>query len=148
MRLRNHSQGRQRQLMKTQPSKRSPSRRVKARSATRQYRLAILRRSLEKRTVARRGELVYLHTSQAEDFRALEDIGAVLQSEGYVVRDIRFTRNSTQGDVRFFFPGDRRAAERVKSVVEAELQTRGYARRLQLLERDGKKVPLLRARKD
>ena len=94
---------------------------------------------LEKRTVAGRSELVYLHTSQAEDFPALGDIGAVLRKEGYVVRDTRFTRNSTQGDVRFFFAGDRRAAERVKKVVEAELQTRGYARRLQLLERDGKK---------
>ena len=94
---------------------------------------------LEKRTVARQSELVYLHTSQPADSRALEDIGAVLRSEGYVVRDTRFTRNSTQGDVRFFFAGDRRAAERVKSVVEAELQTRGYPRRLQLLERDGRK---------
>ena len=60
-------------------------------------------------------------------------------TESYVARDTRFTRNSTQGDVRFFFAGDRRAAERVKSVVEAELQTRGYSRRLQLLERDGRK---------
>jgi hypothetical protein len=94
---------------------------------------------LWRRTEARSGELVYLHTSQPEDFRAIEDIGAVLRSEGYVVRDIRFTRNSTQGDVRFFFAGDRQAAERLKSVVEAELQTRGYSRNLQLLERDGRK---------
>jgi general secretion pathway protein A len=94
---------------------------------------------LQMRTVERPGELVYLHTSQRDDFPALEDIGAVLRNEGYVVRDTRFTRNSTQGDVRFFFSGDRRAAERVKSVLEAQLQSRGYPRRLQLLERDGRK---------
>ena len=94
---------------------------------------------LWRETGARSGELVYLHTSKPEDFRAIENIGAALRSEGYVVRDIRFTTNSTQGDVRFFFTGDRRAAERVKSVVESELQTRGYARRLQLLERDGRR---------
>jgi hypothetical protein len=94
----------------------------------------------ERRTAAaRQGELVYLHTSQPEDFRALADISAVLRSEGFIVRDTRFTKNSTQGDVRFFFAGDRRAAERVKSVVEQQLQTRGYSRRLQLLERDGRK---------
>jgi general secretion pathway protein A len=102
---------------------------------------------LQSRTEARSGELVYLHTSQPADFRTLEDIGAVLRSEGYVVRDTRFTSNSTQGDVRFFFAGDRRAAERVKSVVEAELQTRGYSRRLQLLERDGRKFRFAAPRK-
>ncbi|HEY1234035.1 MAG TPA: AAA family ATPase [Candidatus Binatia bacterium] len=91
------------------------------------------------RTEARSGELVYLHTSHPEDFRAIEDIGAALRGEGYVVRDIRFTTNSTQGDVRFFFTSDRQAAQRVKNVVESELQTRGYWRRLQLLERDGRR---------
>jgi hypothetical protein len=94
----------------------------------------------ESRTAAaRQGGLVYLHTSQPEDLRALEDISSVLRSEGYIVRDTRFTSNTTRGDVRFFFAGDRRAAERVKSVVEQQLQTRGYSRRLQLLERDGRK---------
>jgi type II secretory pathway predicted ATPase ExeA len=91
------------------------------------------------RIEARSGELVYLHTSNPEDFRAIEEVGAALRKEGYVVRDIRFTTNSTQGDVRFFFTGDRQAAQRVKSVVESELQTRGYSRRLQLIERDGRR---------
>ena len=90
-------------------------------------------------TGARSGELVYLHTSHPEDFRAIEDIGAALRSEGYVVRDTRFTTNSTQGDVRFFFTGDRQAAQRVKSIVESELQIRGYPRRIQLLARDGRR---------
>jgi general secretion pathway protein A len=94
---------------------------------------------LQRRTGERSGGPVYLHTSRRGDLPALEDIGAVLRNEGYVVRDTRFTRNSTQGDVRFFFTGDRRAAERVKNVVEAQLQSRGYSRRLQLLERDGRK---------
>jgi general secretion pathway protein A len=97
------------------------------------------RPQFQSRAVERPGELVYLHTSRRDDLPALEDIGAVLRNEGYVVRDTRFTRNSTQGDVRFFFTGDRRAAERVKGVVEAQLRSRGYSRRLQLLERDGRK---------
>jgi hypothetical protein len=92
------------------------------------------------RTGARSGELVYLHTSHPEDVQAVEEVSAALRSEGYVVRDIRLTPNSTQGDVRFFFTGDRQVAQRVKSVVESEeLQTRGYSRRLQLLERDGRR---------
>jgi type II secretory pathway predicted ATPase ExeA len=103
--------------------------------------------AVSRRTGARSGELVYLHTTEPEDFRAVEDIGAVLRSEGYVVGDIIFTRNNTEGDVRFFFAADRQAAERVKSVVEAELQTRGYSRRLQLLERDGRKFRFATPRK-
>jgi hypothetical protein len=102
---------------------------------------------VSRRTGARSGEFVYLHTTEPEDFRAIEDIGAVLRNAGYLVGDTVFTRNNTQGDVRFFFAGDRRAAERVKSVVEAELQTRGYPRPLQLLERDGRKFRFAAPRK-
>jgi hypothetical protein len=90
------------------------------------------------------GEFVYLHTTEPEDFRAIEGTGAVLRSAGYVVGDTIFTRNNTQGDV-FFFAADRRAAECVKSVVEAELQTCGYPRPLQL--RDGRKFRFAAPRK-
>ncbi len=83
--------------------------------------------------------IVYLHTSEVRDRFVLEEIGNILRVNGYAVRDTRFTRNKTQGDVRFFFPRDRRDAERVKSVVQSELAKRGYSVSLQLMERDGKK---------
>jgi hypothetical protein len=102
---------------------------------------------LSKRTEARSGELVYLHTTEPEDFRAVEDIGAVLRREGYIVGETIFTRNNTEGDVRFFFASDRQAAQRVKSVVEAELLSHGYSQRLQILERDGRKFRFAAPRK-
>lgn len=83
--------------------------------------------------------IVYLHTSEERDRSVLEEIGNTLRVNGYTVRDTRFTRNKTQGDVRFFFTRDRHAAERVMSVVQSELVKRGYSVSLQLLERDGKK---------
>jgi general secretion pathway protein A len=83
--------------------------------------------------------IVYLHTSEVRDRFVLEEIGNILRVKGYTVRDTRFTRNKTQGDVRFFFPRDRGDAERVKSVVQSELAKRGYSVSLQLMERDGKK---------
>jgi hypothetical protein len=83
--------------------------------------------------------IVYVHTSEERDRFVLEEIGNVLRFNGYTVRDTRFTPNKTQGDVRFFFTRDRRAAERVMSVVQSELAKRGYSVSLQLMERDGKK---------
>jgi general secretion pathway protein A len=83
--------------------------------------------------------IVYVHTSEERDRFVLEEIGNVLRVNGYTVRDTRFTPNKTQGDVRFFFTRDRRAAERVMSVVQSELAKRGYSVSLQLMERDGKK---------
>ncbi|HEX2230389.1 MAG TPA: AAA family ATPase [Candidatus Binatia bacterium] len=83
--------------------------------------------------------VVYVHTSRQSDGPLIEEIGEVLRIDGYNVRDTRFTRNGTQGDVRFFFPRDREDAERVKSLVQSELGKRGYSLSLQLLQRDGKK---------
>ena len=82
--------------------------------------------------------IVYLHTSEERDRFVLEEIGNILRVNGYTVRDIRFTRNKTEGDVRFFFTRDRPDAERVKSVVQSELTKRGYSVSLQLMERNGK----------
>ena len=86
----------------------------------------------------RSAPLVYVHTSAERDRPILEEIGNVLRDDGYDVRGTRFTRNGTQGDVRFFFPRDRDNAEQVKSLVQLELVKRGYSLSLQLLERDGK----------
>jgi type II secretory pathway predicted ATPase ExeA len=83
--------------------------------------------------------IVYVHTSEEGDRAVLQEIGRVLRLDGFAVRDPRFARSRTQGDVRFFFPQDRSDAERIKSVVQSELGKRGYSFSLQLLERDGKK---------
>jgi type II secretory pathway predicted ATPase ExeA len=82
---------------------------------------------------------VYVHTADQRDHPVLEEIGGVLRVDGYAVRDTRLTYNKTRGDVRFFFPQDRRDAERVKSVVQSELGRRGYSLPLELLQRDGKR---------
>jgi general secretion pathway protein A len=81
--------------------------------------------------------IIYVHTSEERDRSVLDEIGQVLRVNGYTVRDTRFSTHRTGGDVRFFFPPDRREAERVKSVVQSELGKRGYSLALQLLERDG-----------
>lgn len=83
--------------------------------------------------------IVYVHTSEERDRSVLEEIGNILRVDGYSVRDTRFTRARTQGDVRFFFPQDRPDAERIKSVVQSELGKRGNSLSLRLLQRDGKK---------
>ncbi len=81
---------------------------------------------------------VYVHTSEGRDRSIIEAIGNVLKVDGYNVRDARFSRNPTRGDVRFFFPRDRSDAERVRSLVQSELGKRGNNISLQLLERDGR----------
>lgn len=81
---------------------------------------------------------VYMHTSKQDDRSILQGIGDVLRFKGYTIPGTRLSSSRTQGDVRFFFPQDRPAAERVKSVVESELTGRGFPITLQLLERDGK----------
>jgi general secretion pathway protein A len=83
--------------------------------------------------------VVYVHTSEERDGSVLEEIINVLRTDGFAVRDARFSPGKTRGDVRFFFSQDRRDAERVKAVVQSELGKRGYYLSLQLLERDGKK---------
>ena len=90
-------------------------------------------------TASQPAELVYVHTSEQRDFQVLGDIGEVLRMDGYIVPETRFTSNRTQGDVRFFFESDRRAAERVRAIVQSELRRHGYSQPLQLLERDGRK---------
>ena len=67
------------------------------------------------------GAKVYMHTSKQGDRLILEEIGDALRVKGYTIPETRLSLSRTQGDVRFFFPQDRPAAEWVKSVVESEL---------------------------
>jgi hypothetical protein len=83
------------------------------------------------------GVKIFLHTAKEGDRSILEGIGDVLRVKGYTIPETRLSSSRTQGDVRFFFSQDRPAAERVKSVVEAELTGLGFPLTLQLLERDG-----------
>lgn len=94
---------------------------------------------LRSQKTARADPKVLLHTSSERDRPVLDEIGEALQAKGYTIWDTRLTVGRTQGDVRFFFPEDRREAERVKLVVESELGRRGYHITLQLFARDGKK---------
>jgi hypothetical protein len=82
---------------------------------------------------------VYLHTSRPRDRVVLERVGDALRAGGYTIPATRLTSGRTRGDVRFFFPQDRLAAERIKSLVEAEFAERGYEIVFELLERDGKR---------
>jgi hypothetical protein len=62
-----------------------------------------------------------------------------LHAAGYEFPDTRVAAGKTAGDVRFFFPGDRREADKIKALIEGELRKHGYPVSLQLLERDGRK---------
>lgn len=85
---------------------------------------------------------VYVHMLHARDRFVLEDVSDALRHRGYIIPYTRVATGRTEGDVRFFFPQDRREAERVKSLIESELGSRGYYISLELLERDGKKFQL------
>jgi general secretion pathway protein A len=82
---------------------------------------------------------VFVHTPELADRPVTTQIAKALQAAGYELPDPRIVNGRTGGDVRFFFPGDRREANTIKFLVEAELRKRGFPVSLQLLERDGRK---------
>ena len=82
---------------------------------------------------------VFVHTPEDADRPVITQIAKALQAAGYELPDPRIADGRTGGDVRFFFPGDRREANTVKFLVETELRKRGFAISLKLLERDGRK---------
>jgi general secretion pathway protein A len=84
------------------------------------------------------GAKIFLHTSKEGDRALLEEIGDALRVKGYTIPETRLSSSRTQGDVRFFFSQDRVDAEKVKSIVESELDRLGYRISLDVLERDGK----------
>jgi general secretion pathway protein A len=87
----------------------------------------------------REGARVFVHTPTYRDRPVIEEVGKALHAAGYELPDTRVAAGKTGGDVRFFFPGDRREANTVKFLIEAELRKRGFPISLQLLERDGRK---------
>ena len=84
---------------------------------------------------------VFVHTPEQADRHVITQIAQALQAAGYELPDPRVANGGTGGDVRFFFPGDRREANTIKFLIEAELRKRGFPISLQLLERNGKKFP-------
>jgi general secretion pathway protein A len=92
-----------------------------------------------KRETGRGNGRVFVHTTNYRNEPVIEEVGKALQAAGYESREIRVATGRTAGDVRFFFPADRREANTVKFLVESELRKRGFPMSLQLLERDGGK---------
>ena len=82
---------------------------------------------------------VFVHTPTYRDRPVIEEVGKALHAAGYDLPDTRVAAGKTDGDVRFFFPGDRREANEIKSLIEGELRKHGFSVSLQLLERDGRK---------
>lgn len=82
---------------------------------------------------------VFVHTPTYRDRPVIEEVGKALHAAGYDLPDTRVAAGKTGGDVRFFFPGDRREANEIKALIEGELRKHGYPVSLQLLERDGRK---------
>ena len=91
------------------------------------------------RETVRGSARVFVHTPEYADRPVITQIAKALQAAGYELPDPRIANGRTGGDVRFFFPGDRREANTVKFLIEAELRKRGFPISLQLLERDGRK---------
>jgi general secretion pathway protein A len=91
------------------------------------------------REIVRGSARVFVHTPEYADRPVVTQIAKALQAAGYELPDPRIANGSTGGDVRFFFPGDRREANTIKFLIEAELRKRGFPISLQLLERDGRK---------
>jgi general secretion pathway protein A len=82
---------------------------------------------------------VFMHTPTYRDRPVIEEVGKALHAAGYDLPETRVAAGKTDGDVRFFFPGDRREANEIKSLIEGELRKHGFSISLQLLERDGRK---------
>ena len=82
---------------------------------------------------------VFVHTPTYRDRPVIDEVGKALHAAGYEFPDTRIAAGKTAGDVRFFFPGDRREADKIKALIEGELRKHGYPVSLQLLERDGRK---------
>lgn len=82
---------------------------------------------------------VFVHTPTYRDRPVIDEVGKALHAAGYEFPDTRVATGKTAGDVRFFFPGDRREADKIKALIEGELRKHGYPVSLQLLERDGRK---------
>ena len=82
---------------------------------------------------------VFVHTPNYRNEPIIKELGKALETAGYETPEVRIATGRTGGDVRFFFPSDRREANTLKFFVEAELRKRGFPVSLQLLERDGKK---------
>ena len=82
---------------------------------------------------------VFVHTPTYRDRPVIEEVGKALYAAGYDLPDTRVAAGKTGGDVRFFFPGDRREAHEIKALIEGELRKQGFPVSLQLLERDGRK---------
>lgn len=91
------------------------------------------------RETARGSARVFVHTPEHADRPVITQVAKALQAAGYELPDPRIANGRTGGDVRFFFSEDRREANTVKFLVEAELRKRGFPISLQLLERDGRK---------
>jgi general secretion pathway protein A len=91
------------------------------------------------RETARGNARVFVHSANYRNESVIKEIGKALQAAGYETSEMRVATGRTAGDVRFFFPRDRREANTIKFLVEAELRKRGFPVSLQLLERDGRK---------
>ena len=91
------------------------------------------------RETAQGSARVFVHTPEQADRPVTTQVAKALQAAGYELPDPRIANGRTGGDVRFFFSEDRREANTVKFLVEAELRKRGFPISLQLLERDGRK---------
>jgi general secretion pathway protein A len=91
------------------------------------------------RKTVRGSARVFVHTPEYADRPVITQIAKALQAAGYELPDPRIANGKTGGDVRFFFPDDRREANTIKFLIEAELRRHGFPISLQLLERDGRK---------
>jgi hypothetical protein len=89
--------------------------------------------------IVRGNARVFVHTPEDANRPMVTQIAKTLQAAGYELPEPRIANGRTGGDVRFFFPSDRREANAVKFLVETELRKRGFPISLQLLERDGRK---------
>ncbi len=84
---------------------------------------------------------VYLHFRDEADRARVNRLVDQLRQDGFDVRGAEPRTERTAGDVRFFFPDDRRAAEAIATATERVLASEGYPVRLQRLALDSARFP-------
>ncbi len=75
---------------------------------------------------------IFLHYQDAKDENTLDGISRALSAQGYAAPRKQKVTQPTSGDIRYFYPEDQAAAEKIKQTVQRNLQQQGIKQNLEL----------------
>jgi tetratricopeptide (TPR) repeat protein len=84
---------------------------------------------------------LYLSFADQTDQEVVNRLTQKLLNKGVAMRDVRFEKMRTKGEVQFFFRQDEKRAFEAKSITESALAEEGISVRLEIIYRDAKERP-------